>query len=122
MIAVLRVTAGWLPLSDHGVAARMGDHEQGMTLVKHAFTMIETTEDPSGQADVLLDLAEARFLAGQQALALDALHDAQLRYAIKGNQAGDIRAARIARLVTAGKDPLEPDSLEMDSLEMDPLV
>ena len=89
------------------LAGRAGDAEQAVTLARDALAMIESTEDPSGQADVLVDLAEVRYLAGEAALALDALADAERRYAVKGNQAGGVRVARLARRLADGLDPLD---------------
>jgi hypothetical protein len=89
------------------LAGRAGDVQHAVTLAREALAMIESTEDPSGQADVLVDLAEVRYLAGEAALALAALADAERRYAVKGNQAGRARAARLARRVADGLDPLD---------------
>jgi hypothetical protein len=87
--------------------ARRGDTDDGITLVREALTMIESTEDPSGQADVLVDLAEVAFLAGDHTLARATLDDAARRYAIKGNQAGMVRVARLVGRVVDQLDPLE---------------
>jgi hypothetical protein len=89
------------------LAGRAGDPHHGVTMVRDALAMIESTEDPSGQADVLVDLAEVCYLAGEAAAALDALADAQRRYAAKGNQAGAVRVARLTRRVADGFDPLD---------------
>ena len=83
------------------LAAREGDHERASTLIDEARRLIESTEDPSGQADLLVDLAEVRRLAGDDAGAVRALAAARDRYAVKGNAAG-IR--RIEDLLTAAAD------------------
>jgi class 3 adenylate cyclase len=88
------------------LASRAGDPDHGIALVREALAMIETTEDPSGQADVLVDLAEVSYLTGAPGLALDALADADRRYVIKGNQAGSVRVARLAQRVVDALDPL----------------
>ena len=88
------------------LASRAGEIQHGVALVRDALAMIEATEDPSGQADVLVDLAEVCFLAGEPTLALDALGDARRRYTVKGNEAGTVRTERLARRVADGLDPL----------------
>ena len=89
------------------LAGRAGDAKHGVALARDALAMIDSTEDPSGQADVLVDLAEVCYLAGDLAMALKSLDDADRRYATKGNQAGGARVSRLARRVADGLDPLD---------------
>jgi class 3 adenylate cyclase/tetratricopeptide (TPR) repeat protein len=89
------------------LAARAGTPATGLALVREALEMIETTEDPSGQADSLLDLAETLFLAGDSTEAAATAQVAADRYAIKRNAAGSRRAARVLAAVSAGHDPLQ---------------
>lgn len=91
---------------DGKLMARRGDLDAGLALVREAVQLIETTEDPSGQGDALLDLAETLFLAGNGAEAAEAAVAARDRYALKGNLAGVRRAERIADSMAAGRDPL----------------
>jgi class 3 adenylate cyclase len=88
------------------LAARRGELADGLALVREAVALIETTEDPSGQGDALLDLAETLFLAGEGQEASAAAEQARERFALKGNLAGVRRAERIAASVGAGRDPL----------------
>jgi ATP/maltotriose-dependent transcriptional regulator MalT len=88
------------------LAARAGDAAGGLASAAEALRLIETTDDPSGQADALLDLAEVRYLAGDTSGALDAVADARSRYTGKGNVAGVERAIAMAVRLTAGGDPL----------------
>jgi hypothetical protein len=88
------------------LAARAGDTRAGLELVNQAVQMIEATDDPSGQAEALVDLAEVRWLAGRPAEADLAVHAAIERYGRKGNLARARRARHIAALLTAGRDPL----------------
>jgi class 3 adenylate cyclase/tetratricopeptide (TPR) repeat protein len=88
------------------LAARSGNVAQGVDLAREAFSLIETAEDPSFQADVLLDLAEVLFLADQAPEAVAAGRTAVERHGIKGNTAGVQRAARALDELTAGRDPL----------------
>jgi tetratricopeptide (TPR) repeat protein len=90
---------------DGKLALRRGDTADGLALVREAVALIHTTEDPSGQGDALLDLAEALFLAGETDPRA-AAETAQARYAVKGNLAGLRRAERIALDLAAGQDPL----------------
>jgi hypothetical protein len=85
---------------------RQGDAPGGLALVREAVALIEGTEDPAGQGDAQLDLAEACFLAGEPAAAGRAALTAEARYAAKGNLAGLTRAGRIAERIAAGRDPL----------------
>jgi ATP/maltotriose-dependent transcriptional regulator MalT len=75
--------------------ARSGAFDEARTLVDEACRLIESTEDPSGQADVLVDAAEIARLAGDEQGAMDALQKAQDRYAAKGNLAGARRAEEL---------------------------
>jgi hypothetical protein len=79
---------------------------QGVDLAREAFSLIETAEDPSFQADVLLDLAEVLFLADQAPEAVAAARTAVERHGIKGNTAGVRRATRALDELTVGRDPL----------------
>jgi class 3 adenylate cyclase/tetratricopeptide (TPR) repeat protein len=87
------------------VAARGGDVERGLELASEAVTQIDDTEDPSGQADARLDLAEVQFLAGARDPALATTLAAAERYERKGNRLGLARAARVADAIGAGTDP-----------------
>jgi tetratricopeptide (TPR) repeat protein len=95
---LLRSVAGKL-------AARAGDAEGGTALATDAVRLIEATEDPSGQGDALLDLAEVLFLTGNRRAGA-AASEARERYARKGNLAGAKRAGTIASRIAAGADPL----------------
>jgi class 3 adenylate cyclase/tetratricopeptide (TPR) repeat protein len=88
------------------LTARAGDPATGVALLRESVRLIETTEDPSGQADAWLDLAETLHLAGEQPSAVAAAERARERYMTKGNLAGVRRADRIGRRVTSGLDPL----------------
>jgi tetratricopeptide (TPR) repeat protein len=75
--------------------ARSGKYDEARVLIGEACRLIESTEDPSGQADVLVDAAEIARLAGDEQGAMDALQKAHSRYAAKGNLAGARRAEEL---------------------------
>jgi class 3 adenylate cyclase/tetratricopeptide (TPR) repeat protein len=87
--------------------ARLECFDDAMKLASEAVGLVDSTEDPSGQADARLDLAEVRGLAGDVAAALSAVADATERYNRKGNVLGIARAARIGGAIRASADPLE---------------
>ncbi|MGE0877182.1 MAG: adenylate/guanylate cyclase domain-containing protein [Acidimicrobiia bacterium] len=93
------------------IIARRGRHDDALAMAAEAVTMIDDTDDPSGQADARLDLAEVRWLAGavdgRGDGAVTTVHDAFRRYSRKGNRLGMQRAAAIAEAMVAGTDPLE---------------
>jgi class 3 adenylate cyclase/tetratricopeptide (TPR) repeat protein len=91
---------------DGKLKARRGDPATGVALLREAVRLIESTDDPSGQGDAWLDLAEALHLAGETAHAVGATEQARDRYVAKGNLAGVRRADGIRRLLRAGQDPL----------------
>ena len=91
---------------DGKLTARRGDAATGVALLREAVRLIEATDDPSGQGDAWLDLAEALHLAGESAHAVDASEQARNRYVAKGNLAGVRRADGIGRLLRAGQDPI----------------
>jgi hypothetical protein len=74
--------------------------------VSEALTMVDSTEDPSGQGDALLDLAEVLWLAGDTDGASRAALNANKRYTIKGNRAGLRRAQSVAEALLEGRDLL----------------
>jgi class 3 adenylate cyclase len=88
------------------LAARAGDTSTGVQLTREALAMIEMTEDPSGQGDAHLDLAETLWLAGASDSAAVAATAAAALYEEKGNRAGTARAAQVAERIRAGRDPL----------------
>jgi tetratricopeptide (TPR) repeat protein len=88
------------------LAGRAGDHETGLACAREAFDLIDGTDDPSGQGDALVDLAEVLYLAGDREGAAARARAASARYASKGNLAGQRRADRCAARVAAGIDPL----------------
>jgi tetratricopeptide (TPR) repeat protein len=88
------------------LAARSRDHDSAFALVREACALIDSTEDPSGQADLLVDLAEVLALAGDRSAAVAVLADARVRYATKGNQAGVARVERAIERLAKGIDPL----------------
>jgi hypothetical protein len=88
------------------LAARDGAHEAGLALVEEAVELIGGTDDPSGQGDALLDLAEVRFVTGDRDAALAAVAEARRRYGRKVNLAGVRRADRFAVDLSSGRDPL----------------
>ncbi len=88
------------------VAARDGDPDAGVALVDEAVALMATTDDPSGLGDALLDQAEVRQLAGDDAGAATAASTARARYLDKGNLAGVRRAERCAHRLAAGLDAL----------------
>ncbi|HEX6254312.1 MAG TPA: adenylate/guanylate cyclase domain-containing protein [Euzebyales bacterium] len=91
---------------DGKLTARRGDAATGVALLREAVRLIEATDDPSGQGDAWLDLAEALHLTGESAHAVDASEQARNRYVAKGNLAGVRRADGIGRLLRAGQDPI----------------
>ncbi len=91
----------------HGkLTARAGDVATGVALLREAVRLIEATDDPSGQGDAWLDLAETLHLAGERRSAVAAAAEARRRYVAKGNLAGVRRADRIRRRLRADRDPL----------------
>lgn len=90
---------------DGKLIGRDGDPATGAALLSEAVRLIETTDDPSGQADVWLDLAETLHVADECDHAIAAAEQARQRYLRKGNLAGIRRADRIARRLRAGRDP-----------------
>jgi tetratricopeptide (TPR) repeat protein len=125
MVAFAREVAAHDDLAVHVIAAsvegkltaRRGDPATGVALVREAVELIETTEDPSGQGDVWLDLAEALHLAGEHHHAVAAAGESRERYLAKGNLAGVRRADRMAQRLRAGRDPqLGPDPRDPDPI------
>ena len=88
------------------LAGRRNEWVVAADLVAEAMALMETTEDPSGLGDVLLDRAEVCFLAGETAEARMAAARARACYADKVNLAGVRRAERIGRCIAAEADPL----------------
>jgi tetratricopeptide (TPR) repeat protein len=70
------------------LAAREGDAGTAEALVAEALRLIESTEDPSGQAEVLADAAEVARLAGEPRRAAALLRRALGKHLEKGNLAG----------------------------------
>lgn len=83
--------------------AHAGDPATGVALVRQAVRLIETTGDPSGQADAWLDLAETLRLAGEPRAAVDACEQARGRYVQKGNLAGVRRVDVFVRRLRVGE-------------------
>ena len=86
--------------------ARVRQFERALKLADEAVGLIDGTEDPSGQADTRLDLAEVYALAGDSEAALAAVAAAHERYAHKGNTLGTARAVRVGAAIRAAADPL----------------
>ena len=86
--------------------ARVRRFERALKLADEAVGLIDGTQDPSGQADARLDLAEVYALAGDSEAALAAVAAANERYAHKGNALGIARAVRIGAAIRAAADPL----------------
>lgn len=98
----VRIVAGCV---EGKLIARAGDTATGLALVREAVHLIETTEDPSGQADAWLDLTETLYVAGEREGAVQASGQARVRYVQKGNRAGVRRADTVLRRLNAGEDP-----------------
>jgi class 3 adenylate cyclase/tetratricopeptide (TPR) repeat protein len=86
--------------------ARAGQFDLALMLANEAVGLIDRTQDPSGQADARLDLAEVRALAGDVDAALAAIADAAERYDHKENVLGIARARRVSAAIRAAVDPL----------------
>jgi tetratricopeptide (TPR) repeat protein len=70
------------------LTAREGDAETAGALVAEALRLIESTEDPSGQAEALVDASEVARLAGEPRRAAGLLRRALGKHLEKGNLAG----------------------------------
>ena len=77
------------------LVAREGDADAARALVGEALRLIESTEDPSGQAEVLVDAAEVARLAGEPRRAAALLRRALGKHLEKGNLAGAHRVERL---------------------------
>ena len=86
--------------------ARVRQFERALKLADEAVGLIDGTQDPSGQADARLDLAEVYALAGDSEAALAAVAAAHERYAGKGNALGIARTVRVGAAIRAEADPL----------------
>jgi class 3 adenylate cyclase/tetratricopeptide (TPR) repeat protein len=83
--------------------ARAGDLDGGTNIAAEAVALTERSDDPTDQANALVDLAEVHELAGRTPEALEALRQALERHEAKGNvpAVGTVRA-RIAALSSDG--------------------
>lgn len=91
---------------DGKLRSRAGDAATGVALVRESVRLIEATDDPAGQGDAWLDLAETLYLVDEARPATEAAAVARERYIAKGNLAGVRRADRIRRQLREGLDPL----------------
>jgi tetratricopeptide (TPR) repeat protein len=71
------------------------DSQAALEMATEALRLIKRSDDPSGQAETLVDLAEVARLTGDTERAETALRDARGRYLAKGNLAGVHRVDRL---------------------------
>jgi tetratricopeptide (TPR) repeat protein len=91
--------------------ARGGDLEGAARLAAEAVALTERSDDPTDQANALVDLAEVHELAGRIPEAIEALRQALERHEAKGNVPA-IRTVR-ARIVALSSDgTTTPDAKE----------
>jgi class 3 adenylate cyclase/tetratricopeptide (TPR) repeat protein len=90
--------------------ARGGDLEGGAKLAAEAVALTERSDDPTDQANALVDLAEVHELAGRRPEAIEALRQALERHEAKGNVPA-IRTVR-ARVVALSSDGTTRDAKE----------
>jgi ATP/maltotriose-dependent transcriptional regulator MalT len=90
--------------------ARGGDLEGGARLAAEAVALTERSDDPTDQANALVDLADVHELAGRTPEAIEALRHALERHEAKGNVPA-IRTVR-ARIVALSSDGTTRDAKE----------